>query len=392
MTIRNKFVELRQELAEKHIERDDQTDVLIYALLTGEHVAMIGPPGTAKSMMSRSTTQAIDEANHFEWLLHKTSTPEELWGPISISGLKEDVYRRNVAGKLAEAHIAFIDEVFKSNSAVLNTLLTAMNERKFHNGDDNSDIPLLTLIGASNEMPSDKEELGALWDRFLFRILVDYIHEDSNFVKMLHSPVPIMDTRITIDELQQAQAEVDAITFGKVAEDTIVDLRHDMQLEGLTASDRRYKKSVDVVKAAAYMDGATEVDGEHFSVLQHVLWEIPQEQKPVTRLVLQRTNPTEREAMEIIDEATDILGDMRQAVKNARTQGNEAEERLSKQGVEWFTKAKKLAQRVKELETRTKAAGRSLNKVEEARNVVGKTLTSVASECLGMDTTAITGA
>ena len=126
-------------------------------------------------------------ARYFQWLLTKFTTPEELFGAVSLRGLENDEYRRVTSGKLPEAHIAFLDEVFKASSSILNTLLTIMNERIFYNGTEKVRIPLISLFGASNELPSEEDELEALYDRFLLRYVVDYIKEDFRFLKMLNT-------------------------------------------------------------------------------------------------------------------------------------------------------------------------------------------------------------
>jgi hypothetical protein len=123
-----------------------------------------GSPGTAKSALVRAIAQAFG-GSYFERLLTKFSTPEELFGPISLKALEQDRYERVTAGKLPEAEFAFVDEVFKANSAILNSLLTAMNERLFHNDGAPAQMPLVSLFGASNELPEGKE-LEALFDRF----------------------------------------------------------------------------------------------------------------------------------------------------------------------------------------------------------------------------------
>jgi len=148
---------VRANLTARFRERDAEVRGLLVAALAGEHCLMIGPPGTGKSALARAFADALGGANYFEWLLTRFSTPEELYGPISLAGLKADRFKRVTAGKLPECHVAFLDEIFKSNSAVLNSLLSAVNERIFHDDGAARQIPLLTCVAASNEMPEGPE-------------------------------------------------------------------------------------------------------------------------------------------------------------------------------------------------------------------------------------------
>lgn len=149
------------------IERDTEVRLLLLAALSREHVLYIGPPGTAKSELSRRLSRLYQGA-YFERLLTRFSVPEELFGPLSMRALEEDKYVRQTQGYLPEASVAFVDEIFKANSAILNTLLTLLNERLFDNGSLRVPVPLVCMVGASNELP-ESEELDALYDRFLLR-------------------------------------------------------------------------------------------------------------------------------------------------------------------------------------------------------------------------------
>ncbi len=388
-TVQDKFHTLRDELLATHFERHDEIDITLNGLLIGEHVVYIGPPGTAKSMLARSVCSAIIGAEYGEHLFTKFTTPEEFLGPISVQGLKEDAYRRVTKEKLPEKHIYFADEVFKANSASLNELLPIMNERVFFNDGKAVPVPLVMLVAASNELPSDREELSAMFDRFLFRKAVDYIHEDTNFVKMLQlSGTFEASNPITFTELKEAQSAVGAIKMSQDNIDTIVAIRNEMNLDGMVVSDRRYQKAQKVLSASAYLAGRDYIDADDFSILKHVLWENPQNIREVERLILSRTNPTEREALELIEMATEIRQEMRVELRKFKAQGGD-EQKINRQGVEWFQKAKKLGKKSKELEARTKASGKALNKVEEARYFIAQVMTDVANEALGMDTSAI---
>src|SRR5580765_2988672 len=190
---------IREELNHNFQERAELIDGALCALLSGSHVLIIGPPGTAKSMLSDELCRRIEGANYFQWLLTKFSTPEEIFGAVSLKALEQDDYRRVTSRKLPEAHIAFLDEIFKANSSILNAILTLINERLFHNGKEVGSVPLLTLFGASNELP-EEEELTALYDRFLVRFVVGYITEDYHFLRMLESQKSPQRTILTLTE------------------------------------------------------------------------------------------------------------------------------------------------------------------------------------------------
>jgi MoxR-like ATPase len=159
------------------IEREAESRLLVLAALCGEHLLLLGPPGTAKSALSRQLSSAL-RAPYFERQLTRFSVPEELFGPLSLTELQQDRYVRKTDGYLPSCSIAFIDEIFKANSAILNSLLTIINEREFDNGNVREPVPLICLVGASNEPPDD-DELDALYDRFLLRRYVRPVSREA---------------------------------------------------------------------------------------------------------------------------------------------------------------------------------------------------------------------
>ena len=153
MTPKEKLLALREELRQTFLERGELIDGALAALLSAQNLLIIGPPGTAKSMLADELCRRIEGADYFQWLLTRFTAPEELFGAVSLKGLEQDDYRRVTTRKLPEAHIAFLDEVFKANSSILNSILTIINERRFHNGQQVHDVPLITLFGASTSSP-----------------------------------------------------------------------------------------------------------------------------------------------------------------------------------------------------------------------------------------------
>ena len=207
--IQAKFMTTRRELAGTLIERDDEVDIILTALVCNEHPLLVGPPGTAKSLLLDSL-MAWTSGRRFTALLTKFTTPEELFGPISVQGLKEDKYRRVTTGKLPEAHLCFLDEVFKASSAILNCLLRILNERVFENGDGSlAKVPLLLCLSASNEWPDSQEggrELLAVFDRYLFRKTVRPILSQAGRQRLLwvRDHAPRLSTSITPEEIGRA--------------------------------------------------------------------------------------------------------------------------------------------------------------------------------------------
>jgi MoxR-like ATPase len=383
--LHTKFKNLQDALNQRHIERMDEVNISLIALLTRYHVALIGPPGTAKSMLAQDLTKAITGATYFYNLMSKFTTPEEIFGPWNIPALKEGRYERILDGYMAEAEIVFLDEMFKANAAVQNAMLTAMNERNYKNGRKVFDIPLNTLFAASNELP-EGEELWALYDRFQLRRIVDYIHEPSNFARMVkgdidHVKIPTIER----DELVAAQGAVTEITVPETILATLVTIRSELNMQGLVISDRRYRQSIPAMQASAWLLQNNAVSDSDFGILQHMFWTDPRDAKKVSRVVLEHTNPLDLKAQEIIDFTDEIAGELTAALLEAKSRGENPKRTLAKPGIEWFARCRKLGTDLKKLDATARRENRSPARIQQARARLLRVSREVVSNTIGIE-------
>jgi MoxR-like ATPase len=262
---------LRRELKGLFVERDEFVDGALAALLARQHVLLIGPPGSGKSTIVHALCERIAGASYFHWLLTKFTTPEELFGPVSLQGLEEDRYYRVTHGKLPRAHIAFLDEIFKSNSAILNALLSLIEERVYHNDTTPTPVPLNTLFGASNATPESRE-LDCLFDRFLFRYQVDYIADGDGFRNMLAAREDDPGSAsLSLADLERAQADAARVEVGEDAIAWLGEIRSRIRSRALVVSDRRFRASLSGLRAHAYLAGRSRVEARDLCLLADML-------------------------------------------------------------------------------------------------------------------------
>lgn len=301
----SKFRALRDDLDANLLERHDAIELALLALLTGQHMLFLGPPGTAKSMLVRAICERIEGAAYFERLLTKFSVPEELFGPLSLSALENDKYQRITRGTLIESNVAFIDEVFKANSSILNSMLGIMNERIFHENGVAKVVPLLSLFGASNELPEDGG-LAALFDRFMLRVALPYLADDASIRALLDHKAKKPSATITLDDIKAAQDEVSQVDLSDDAREAILTIKRELAMEGVAASDRRWKACVGLVKAKAWLEGEAQAVADHCEILTSALWSEPEHIRVVERVVNKVANPLNLESIELEDAAKDL--------------------------------------------------------------------------------------
>jgi MoxR-like ATPase len=245
------------------IEREEAILALTLAYHSGEHLLMLGPPGTAKTMLAEEFAR-LTGLKFFHRLLHPFSEPEEILGPIDIQAHKQGRYERIIDGFLPTAEIAFLDEIFKANSAILNALLDAMEYRRlFISPTQTLNLPLKMLIGASNEYPAPDAGLDAFADRFLFMVQVNYV-DDGNFKRLLKGT----GTPLSIDPLQ---VPPDTVQVPDEIYDLLLGLRRELRSQGIIVSDRRWVKSIKVMKAHAALRQSDQVERQDVLALRFVL-------------------------------------------------------------------------------------------------------------------------
>ena len=355
-----KLLQIRDELKTGYYERDDVIDGTFIALLTDNHMLLIGPPGTAKSQLVSEVCNKIKGAKYFQWLLTKFTAPEELFGAVSLKGLENDEYRRVTGGKLPEAHIVFLDEVFKASSSILNTLLTVMNERIYYNGTEVMQIPLISLFGASNELPSEEDELEALYDRFLLRYVVDYIKEDFRFLKLLQGNSADSDqSSMTPEELDYCKSQALETNVPSNIIKLIGRIRKELKKKGINPSDRRYKQSISLLQAKAFLESRKEVSENDLSFLENVLWRDPGEKSEIQSVIHQALHGYKDRLRELVIQAKELDGYSKREW--------ESEDMSIKANIEAQTKLKQIVSNVDELIEECEQRGKPTEDINKAK-------------------------
>lgn len=304
-----KLEEIKMALNAKFFEREEEVEGILVALLSRQHMLMIGPAGTAKSALSVELAKIVQGTDYFQWLLTRFSTPEEVFGPLSLKDLEQGVYKRNTATKMPEANLVFLDEIFKANSAILNSLLTLINERLFYNNGTPVQVPLMSVIGASNEYPEEGEGLEALFDRFLLRFELDYIADETNFVSMMKGTGQnFVMPSMTMDELVQLQFFTDMVTIPDEVYDTLSKIRNELRDEGIRPSDRRFKQSLSVLQAKALINQRQVVKVDDIVILENALWETVDQKDNVSLIVRSHAQDVVTQKLDRIqEEASEIF-------------------------------------------------------------------------------------
>lgn len=277
--------EVLQPLKNRFVGRDEVLDLIALALVAGEHLFLLGPPGTAKSLLIRQFARAV-QGRYFEYMLTRFSEPNEIFGPIDIAKLREGTVATVISGMLPEAEFAFLDELFNANSAILNNLLTVLNERVYRRGAEIHRLPLLSLFSASNQLPED-ESLRALFDRFLLRCPVDHLRPE--YLPRLLSAgwaleqQPELTSTLTADDLRALTRRLYTVDLRPVMEPytrAVVRMR-DL---GIAYSDRRAVKVLKLLAASALLCGRTEARPSDLWVLRY-LWDRVEQVAPLNALV-----------------------------------------------------------------------------------------------------------
>jgi MoxR-like ATPase len=231
----------------------------------------------------------------------------------------------------------------------------------FHNGKEIAHVPLLTLFGASNELP-EEEELTALYDRFLLRFVVSYIAEDFRFLRMLESQAQPQRTIITLIELNELQQAVRDVTLPSHVYRGIADIRRELNKKNIQASDRRYRQSLTLLQAHAFLEGGSEVQEKDLFFLEHVLWRDPAEHETVRNTIREMLLGYEEEITELLYESREI--------RDSASQPGKTSDERARALIEFHTKLRNILIKVDQIMEKAKRLGRPLDRVNTVRSEI----------------------
>lgn len=384
-TTAEKLNKLTAELNATFLERSELTEALMLALLSANNLAVIGPPGTSKSAQTRALVGAITGCEYFEAALSKHRPAEAIFGPIDLKELRETGnYRLKRSGFITDAHVAFLDEGFKMSPVLGHDLLPTLNERVYHENDGTGrsthKIPLSTTIIASNEFPTDEnDDAAALYDRVLFRLIVDYLDSSDSFAALLKSEMASPETTVAWEELKDAiDNAVPAVELTNDVIEAMVGLRDGLRREGIEASDRRWRQSIPVLQASAYLNGRSSTNLGDLAVLRFILWDTPQQREKVERFVLSAANPF----YEPVQRLQDMIDELRAGIDQRSSESGEAKAAYAQ---ELFKKLRTARENLTTIDMSASEKGATIPKLDEVRKDIDSVARRGMLELLGAD-------
>lgn len=393
MNTREKLLQIEREIALDIQERADVVRGILIARIAQQHVLMLGPGGTGKSLLVKTFVGHIDNSVYFDTLLSETTDPAYVYGPPNIKRMVEDgVSSRVVAGMLPEATDAFIDEIFNGNTPILHSLHDIMNEREFKDGPDTIQVPLRTIYAGTNKITADAD-LAAFFDRLHLRYVVGYVAARDSQEAMIANAITRMvqggrgsiqaspsKTMVTIDELDQAHLDALNVGIDEEQMSMFLDIKDELASQGVIVSDRRMVEGMAAVLSQAWLNGHSEVKSTDLDVLMHMWWVLQDQISTVHHTVLAAANPSEKAAL-------DLLGDLDELRKQSKeATDNESVDQIHRQRVamEVVKNTGRLIREAQVLREKALTSGASTRRIEEVISKAEGVRKATATKVLGI--------
>lgn len=370
---------ISDELNAQFLERGDLVRCTLLGIFSDSSIFVLGPPGTGKSYFCDRVASRIKGARYFGIQLNPQLPPEDLFGPLDLTELKQGNRVRDITGYAGDAHVLNFDEIGKAGPAVTNLMLELINEHRMKQGGHYIDTPTLITLAASNELLDMESGMGAAWDRFILRLEAKPMVQRQNFIELITTgaPAPKNPTQITLKEVEAARKEVIDINLPQSIAERIAELRDGLFEDGIQPSDRRMMKLVHVCKAAAWLEGRDSVDEDDLAVMRFGLWDEVEQRKAVEGRVLSLTSKFTAAAVEhdtAMDEFEQQLNEVGNLDRGAR----------ANVGTELNLKAEDVSTALADLLEEAKREGRSTQRIDEALDRARSIRARILVECLGV--------
>jgi MoxR-like ATPase len=374
------------EMNETHFERGEIIQSIWTAAIAQQHLLMVGPGGTGKSMVSRDFAARINGSAYFEVALDETTTPDQLLGPPDIKSMVEEGKTRRVTdGMLPQATHAFLDEFFNGNGPALHCMMPILNERIFHNNGKPVPTPLRSAVMGTNKLNADADQ-AALWDRVHIRHQVAYVSDRDNLNALLNAAVARTvstyavpaHTEVSLTELDDAHDAAMEIPYSDLAAETFLNLNEELARSGIIISTRRLVEGRKAVLAAAWLAGHAEVLVGDLSILRHLFWNRQEDVPAVKNIILTACNPGEKAALDFLEQLDKLKVDYQAACDLDEIKRNTA-------AIDVFKKAQSLIDKAAPLRDTALSAGAGTQRIDDLINASKALRMKIGVECFDMD-------